>query len=139
MALSKVRGYNILLTVGGKSIVGTTSDTYAGGGILKESIMKTDAGQTQYANGGYEGTISISAFLHNGEPTTGQLSIENVLTYCRDNTTGTYQLAFGTTSGDPLITGNMTFMSCTVNSNSEDYADCTVDVNITSLPTFTTV
>ena len=139
MANTKVRGYNILLTVGGNSIVGTTSDTFAGGGKLKEAIQKSDAGQTQYYNSGYEGTISISSYVGNGTTGSNELGIENLLMYCRDNTTGTYALAFGTTSGDPKVTGNCTFMSCTVNSDSEEYADCTIDINITSVPTFTTV
>ena len=139
MALSKVKGYNIALTIGGKSIVGTTSDTFSGGGVLKETIQKSDQGQTQYSNAGFEGTLSISAFVYNGTAASGELNIEALMDNCGKNATGTFVLAFGTTVGDPKVTGTCTFTSCTVNSDSENHSDCTVEITITSIPTFTTV
>ena len=139
MALSKVKGYVIALTVNDKTIVGTTSDTFSGGGVLKESIQKSNAGQTQYTNAGFEGSLSVSAFVHNGAAATGEMNIENLMDYAGKNTTGTFELAFGVDSGDPLVTGTCTFMSCTVNSDSENYADCTVDLQVTSTPNIGTV
>lgn len=139
MANTKVKGYNILLTVGGKSIVGTTADTFSGGGVLKESIQKSDAGQTQYSNAGFEGTHSVNAFVYNGTAATGEINVESLMSNCATNATGTYVLAYGTTAGDPKITGTCTFDSFTLNSDSENYADCTVDITITSAPTVTTV
>ena len=140
MALEKIKGYAIALTVSDKSIVGTTSDTFSGGGVMKETIQKSNAGQMQYSNAGFEGTLSVSAFVNNGAATTtGEIDIENLMDYCAQNTTGSFELAFGSKSGDPLVTGTCTFMSCTVNSDSENYADCTVELQITSTPTFTTV
>lgn len=139
MANTKIRGYNILLTIGDKSIIGTTSDTFSGGGTLKESIQKSDQGFTQYSNAGYEGALSIASFVGNGTAATGEIGVEALLLACRDNTTGTFELAFGTTSGDPLVTGTCTYQSCTVNSDSENYADCTIDIKVTSLPIFATV
>jgi hypothetical protein len=139
MAHTKVRGYNILLTIGGKSITGTTSDTFAGGGKMKESIQKSDVGFTQYTNTGYEGTINVSSYVGNGTAATGEMNIEAILTACRDNTTGTFAIAFGTTGGDPKVTGSCTFLSCTVNSDSEEYSNCTIDLSVTSVPLFTTV
>lgn len=134
MALSKVKGYVIALTVNDKTIVGTTSDTFSGGGVLKESIQKSNAGQTQYTNAGFEGSLSVSAFVHNGAAASGEMNIENLMDYAGKNTTGTFELAFGTETGDPLVTGTCTFMSCTVNSDSENYSDCTVDLQVTSTP-----
>lgn len=140
MANTKVKGYVIALTVGDKTIVGTTSETFSGGGVLKESIQKSDSGQTQYANAGFDGNFSVSAFVYNGSPaTTGELNIENLMDYCAKNTTGNFEFAFGSDSGDPLVTGTCTFMSCTVNSDSENYADCTVDLRVTSTPHVGTV
>jgi len=139
MALSKVKGYVIALTVNDKTIVGTTSDTFSGGGVLKESIQKSNAGQTQYTNAGFEGSLSVSAFVHNGAAATGEMNIENLMDYAGKNTTGTFELAFGTEPGDPLVTGTCTFMSCTVNSDSENYSDCTVDLQVTSTPNIGTV
>ena len=138
MAHSKVKGYQVALTIGTDSIVGTTSDTFAGGGVIKEAIQKSDQGQTQYLNAGYEGTHSVNAFVYTGSEGANELGLASVLAACRDNTTGTYALALGSESGDPLITGTCTYLSCTVNSNSEDYADCSVELQITAAPTVTT-
>lgn len=134
MALSKVKGYVIALTVNDETIVGTTSDTFSGGGVLKESIQKSNAGQTQYTNAGFEGSLSVSAFVHNGAAASGEMNIENLMESAGKNTTGTFELAFGVEQGDPLVTGTCTFMSCTVNSDSENYSDCTVDLQVTSTP-----
>lgn len=140
MALSKVKGYNILLTASSKTIVGTTSDTFGGGGTYKDTIMKSDAGYTQYSNFGYEGNITVNAYTQNGqEASTGQMGVEDLMVACRDNTTGTFALAFGTAGGDPKVTGNFTFMSITVNSDSENYSDCSIEIKIVEKPTFTTV
>lgn len=139
MALSKVKGYNILLTIGAKSIVGTTSDTLSGGGVLKESIQKSDAGQTKYNNTGFEGTMSVSSFVGNGTAASGELGLKELMIAARDNATGAFIYTMGSDNGDPKITGTCTYTSITVNSNSEDYADCTIELGITSLPIFTTV
>jgi hypothetical protein len=139
MALSKVRGYNILLTVDGKSIVGTISDTLSGGGTWKETLQKSDVGYTQYTNFGYEGTLSVNAYTPNGEGTTGQMDAEDLMKACRDSTTGTFIVAFGTDTGDPKVTGNCTFLTYTLNSDSEEYSDCTIELGIREKPTFTTV
>lgn len=139
MSTSKVKGYNIVLTVGGKSIIGTTSDNFSGGGTTKESIEKKDLGIKQKENTGYEGKISVNANVRNGQADTGEMGIEDLLTACKNNTEAAFVLVFGTDSGDPKVTGNAVFMSCTVNSDSENYANCSVELQINELPSFTTV
>lgn len=139
MANTKVKGYNIALTVGGKSIVGTTSDTFSGGGVLKESIQKSDAGYKQFTNAGFDGSISVNAYTHNGAAASGEMGVKELLTNARDNATGTFAIAFGTTLGDPKVTGTCTFLSCTVNSDSEEFSNCTVELAVKAKPTYTTV
>lgn len=138
MALTKIRGYSILLTFATKSIVGTTSDTFSGGGTLKESIQKTDAGQKQYTNVGFEGTISVSAYVNTGLAGASEMGIEELLAAAKANTSGTFVLSFGAT-GSPKVTGTAYITSVTVNSNSEDYADCTIEMVVKAKPTFGTV
>jgi hypothetical protein len=140
MALSKVKGYEIVLTVDGMSIIGTTNDTFSGGGVLKESIQKSDAGQTQYSNAGYEGNHSVNAFVYNGSPaSTGEMNIETLMLKCATNATGAFEIDFGGDAGDKYVTGSVTFLSCSVTSDSENYAECTVDFSVTSKPGFPTI
>lgn len=138
MALTKVRGYQILLTFGTKTMVGTTSDSFSGGGTLKESIQKSDAGQKTRTNVGFEGTISVSAFVHTGAAGGTEMGIEELLTAAKNNTSGTFVLSFGTT-GSPKWTGTAYVTSVSVNSNSEDYADCNIELAIKAKPTQGTV
>ena len=138
MALTKVRGYQIALTFGSKTIVGTTSDSFSGGGVLKESIEKSDQGQRQFTNTGFEGSISVSAFVYTGAAGASEMGIKELLEASKNATQGAFVLSFGTT-GSPKVSGTATVTSVTVNSNSEDYADCTIDMNIYAKPTFGTV
>lgn len=138
MALAKVRGYQILLTFGTKTIVGTTSDSFSGGGTLKESIQKSDAGQKNFTNVGFEGSLSVNAFVHTGAAAATEMGIEELLNAAKNNTSGTFVFSFGTT-GSSKWTGTAYVTSVTVNSNSEDYADCSIELAIKEKPTQGTV
>ena len=48
MALAKVRGYQILLTFGTKTIVGTTSDSFSGGGLSRKASKKVMQGRKNF-------------------------------------------------------------------------------------------
>lgn len=135
MALTKIRGYNVLLTFDGKTIVGTTSDSLNGAGTLKESIEKTDAGQKKYTNVGFEGSISVSAYVYTGTAGGTEMGIKELLTASKTNASGAFVLSFGT-AGSPKVSGTAYVTGVTVNSNSEDYADCTIELTIKAKPTF---
>ena len=138
MALTKIRGYQIALTFNSKTVVGTTADTFAGGGVLKESIQKSDQGIKTSENFGFEGTISVSAFVHSGAAGGTEMGMQELLEASKANTSGAFVLAFGT-AGSPKATGTAYINSVSVNSNSEDYADCTIECRILAKPTYGTV
>ena len=58
-----VLGYNIKLTIGGKTLAGGTQDSVNISGITKESITKDDNGKKQIAVVGHDVTFSVSALM----------------------------------------------------------------------------
>lgn len=127
MALAKILGYNILLSVDSKKIAGTTSDTFTLAGKTEESIMKSDLGITRIDNIGHEGTFSVNAFVMKGSDT-GYMNVSDVMDHCADNDQASFLLTFGTASGDAKVTGTAMWKSFTINSDSENYADMTIEL-----------
>ena len=58
-----VLGYNIKLTIGGKTLAGRTQDSLNISAITKESITKDDNGKKQIAVVGHDVTFSVSALM----------------------------------------------------------------------------
>lgn len=58
-----VLGYNIKLTIGGKTLAGRTQDSLNIAAITKESITKDDNGKKQVAVVGHDVTFSVSALM----------------------------------------------------------------------------
>ena len=58
-----VLGYNIKLTIGGKTLAGRTQDSLNISAITKESITKDDNGKKKVAVVGHDVTFSVSALM----------------------------------------------------------------------------
>ena len=58
-----VLGYNIKLTIGGKTLAGRTQDSLNISAITKESRTKDDNGKKQIAVVGHDVTFSVSALM----------------------------------------------------------------------------
>ena len=58
-----VLGYNIKLTIGGKTLAGRTQDSLNIAAITKESITKDDNGKKKVAVVGHDVTFSVSALM----------------------------------------------------------------------------
>ena len=58
-----VLGYNIKLTIGGKTLAGRTQDNLNISAITKESITKDDNGKKKVAVVGHDVTFSVSALM----------------------------------------------------------------------------
>ena len=61
-----IAGYNIALTMGGKTLLGRTQDDLSISAIVKESITKDDAGVRQRAVTGHDVSFRVSALLEIG-------------------------------------------------------------------------
>lgn len=128
MALSKIKGYSILLDLNGSKIAGTTADTFNIAGVNEETLMKRDAGVKQVDNVSHEGKISVSAYVMKGSEA-GWMNVTDVMDACAQNTEITFTLAFGSaTSGNCKVTGTLMFSSFSINSDSEKYADMSIEL-----------
>ena len=124
MALAKVLGYNVLVALGGKKIAGTTSDTFTLAGKGEETIMKSDKGKKQIDNIGHDGTFSVNAFVMKGT-VTGWLNFADVVSCCAGSSGSSFVMTFG---GTPVASGFAIFRNFTLNSDSENYADCSIEL-----------
>lgn len=128
MAVAKELGYLILTTFDGKKIAGTTSDTFTLAGKSDETIMKSNVGTKQIDNIGHDGTISVNAYVMKGTEALW-MNVVDVMTACATNTGMTFVMNFGGTApGDAVSSGLAKFKSFTINSDSESYADMTVEL-----------
>lgn len=128
MAVAKELGYLILTTFDEKKIAGTTSDTFTLAGKSDETIMKSNVGTKQIDNIGHDGTISVNAYVMKGTEA-GWMNVVDVMTACATNTGMTFVMNFGGTApGDAVSSGLAKFKSFTINSDSESYADMTVEL-----------
>jgi hypothetical protein len=128
MATAKELGYNILLSLDSKKIAGTTSDTFTLAGKNEETIMKSDVGVKQIDNIGHEGKFSVNAYVIKST-TAGWMNVSDVMSACAINTGMTFVYNFGSgESGDACVSGTAKFLNFTINSDSEKYADMSIEL-----------
>ena len=70
MATSRPEGYNISLTIGGKTILGRTQEDLSIAAVTKTSITKDDAGVQQESVVRHDVTFKVSALLSLDSETT---------------------------------------------------------------------
>lgn len=137
MALQKELGYEVLVTFDGKKIAGTTQDSFTIAGKNEETIMKSNNGVKQIDNIGVDASFSINAFVMKGTES-GWMNVSDVMSACIINTGMNFVLTFGGTgTNDAKVTGVAKFVSFTINSDSENYADMTVELQVQGTPVVT--
>jgi len=137
MALQKELGYEVLVTFDGKKIAGTTQDSFTIAGKNEETIMKSNNGVKQIDNIGVDASFSINAFVMKGTEA-GWMNVSDVMSACIINTGMNFVMTFGGTgTGDAKVTGVAKFVSFSINSDSENYADMTVELQVQGTPVVT--
>lgn len=137
MALQKELGYEVLVTFDGKKIAGTTQDSFTIAGKNEETIMKSNNGVKQIDNIGVDASFSINAFVMKGTEA-GWMNVSDVMSACIINTGMNFVLTFGGTgTNDAKVTGVAKFVSFSINSDSENYADMTVELQVQGTPVVT--
>jgi len=137
MALQKELGYEVLVTFDGKKIAGTTQDSFTIAGKNEETIMKSNNGVKQIDNFGVDASFSINAFVMKGTEA-GWMNVSDVMSACIINTGMNFVLTFGGTgTNDAKVTGVAKFVSFSINSDSENYADMTVELQVQGTPVVT--
>lgn len=137
MALNKELGYEVLVTFGGNKIAGTTQDSFTIAGKNEETIMKADNGVKQIDNIGTDASLSVNAYVMKGTDS-GWMNVADVMQACATNTGLDFSLTFGGAgTNDAKVTGVAKFTSFTINSDSENYADMTVEIQVQGTPVVT--
>lgn len=136
MANTTVFGYNVLLKIGTKTIVGTTSNSLDINKKIKESITKDDQGQTRAKAVGNEISLSVEnlATIVDVADAATKLGRDEIiaLALANDPVTITYSMA-----GADAYTGSALITSYSEKSGAEDEA--TVSLNLRVIGAFTIV
>jgi len=80
MANTRVKGYNIFMTLNGKRVAGVTSNGFGVKPKMKDSLIKDDEGTSQTEQTGYDADFSISGLivLDNAE-TPSQVQLDDLI------------------------------------------------------------
>ena len=110
--MTRVEGYNISLTIGGKTLLGRTQDDLTIAAVVKESITKDDAGVMEKKVVRHDVSFKVSALLSlNAQNETTQLDRDDVIAYAVATGSGAvvavqYLCTGGTTyGGSAIVTG----------------------------------
>ena len=133
-----VLGYNIKLTIGGKTLAGRTQDSLNISAITKESITKDDNGKKQIAVVGHNVTFSVSALMEiisAGEAT--KLDRDDVIALSlKTGDEAVVAIEYALEGGD-TYQGNAVITGYTEDSSASADSDTTVSLNLQVTGDFT--
>ena len=133
-----VLGYNIKLTIGGKTLAGRTQDSLNISAITKESITKDDNGKKQIAVVGHDVAFSVSALMEiisAGEAT--KLDRDDVIALSlKTGAEAVVAIEYALEGGD-TYQGNAVITGYTEDSSASADSDTTVSLNLQVTGDFT--
>ena len=133
-----VLGYNIKLTIGGKTLAGRTQDSLNISAITKESTTKDDNGKKQIAVVGHNVTFSVSALMEiisSGEAT--KLDRDDVIALSlKTGDEAVVAIEYALEGGD-TYQGNAVITGYTEDSSASADSDTTVSLNLQVTGDFT--
>lgn len=133
-----VLGYNIKLTIGGKTLAGRTQDSLNISAITKESITKDDNGKKQIAVVGHDVTFSVSALMEiisSGEAT--KLDRDDVIALSlKTGDEAVVAIEYALEGGD-TYQGNAVITGYTEDSSASADSETTVSLNLQVTGDFT--
>ena len=133
-----VLGYNIKLTIGGKTLAGRTQDSLNISAITKESITKDDNGKKQIAVVGHDVTFSVSALMEiisAGEAT--KLDRDDIIALAlKTGDEAVVAIEYALEGGD-TYQGNAVITGYTEDSSASADSDTTVSLNLQVTGDFT--
>ena len=133
-----VLGYNIKLTIGGKTLAGRTQDSLNISAITKESITKDDNGKKQIAVVGHDVTFSVSALMEiisAGEAT--KLDRDDVIALSLKTGAEAVVAIEHALEGGDTYQGNAVITGYTEDSSASADSDTTVSLNLQVTGDFT--
>lgn len=133
-----VLGYDIKLTIGGKTLAGRTQDSLNISAITKESITKDDNGKKQIAVVGHDVTFSVSALMEiisTAEAT--KLDRDDVIALSlKTGAEAVVAIEYALEGGD-TYQGNAVITGYTEDSSASADSDTTVSLNLQVTGDFT--
>ena len=125
-----VEGYNIALTIGGKTLCGRTQDDLTIAAKVKESITKDDEGETQRRITGHDVSFSVSGLIEVGNSAATKLDRDDVIAMAlAKGSQAEVTVVYSCANGDSY-TGTAIITNYTESSNSEDDATYGLDLQI---------
>ena len=133
-----VLGYNIKLTIGGKTLAGRTQDSLNISAITKESITKDDNGKKQVAVVGHDVTFSVSALMEIiSEVEATKLDRDDVIALSlKTGDEAVVAIEYALEGGD-TYQGNAVITGYTEDSSASADSDTTVSLNLQVTGDFT--
>lgn len=125
-----VEGYNIALTVGGKTLCGRTQDDLTIAPKVKESITKDDQGETQRRVTGHDVSFSVSGLIVVGNTEATKMDRDAVMALALAKGSSAEVTVVYSCSGGDSYTGTAIITNYTESSNAEDDATYGLDLQI---------
>lgn len=132
-----VDGYNISLTLGGKTILGRTQDDLTIAAVVKESITKDDAGVVQKKVVRHDISFKVSALLEVGNSTTTKMDRDDVIEYALKTGADAVLAVVYSCAGGDNYAGNAIITGYSESSSAAVDADTTISLDLQIVGAFT--
>lgn len=131
MANTRPFGYNVALKIGGKTVVGTTSNSFDLNKKIKESITKDDAGKRKRVAIGYDFTFSVEnlATIIDAANAATQLGRDEILALALTNDTVEFTY---TMTGADGYSGSVLITSYSEKSGANEDEEVSISLNLQS-------
>ena len=135
-----VEGYNISITVGGKTILGRTQEDLSIAAVTKASITKDDAGVQQERVVRHDVTLRVAALLSlNGTGTATKLDRDDVIALSLVTGTSAVVAVTYTCEGGATYGGNAIITNYSESSSADVDSDTTLSLDLKITGDFTLV
>lgn len=133
-----IAGYNIALTMGGKTLLGRTQDDLSISAIVKESITKDDAGVRQRAVTGHDVSFRVSALLEIGVGSAvNKMDRDDVIALALATGSAAIVAISYTCAGGDTYGGNAVITGYSESSSADPETDTTVSLDLQVTGPFT--
>ena len=129
MALTRVKGFNIVLKLNDKKVIGTTSNSLGIKPKIKESLIKDDLGTSQSEQVGYDTDLSISGLVILDDAATPvQMQIDELMEAAIAGTV--IPFVYNRTGSTVTWSGNLKITDYKEDSDSENIATYSVSCKV---------
>lgn len=129
--MGKIKGYNIHFLINDKKFKGTTENTFKITPTVEESIVKEDAGKTQYEVTGYKSEFTINSIMslkETGEATT-HLDITDIRAAVIAGTVFPFVYG-GLVVDDPIVSGSFIISDYSESTNSTENGTVSISCKV---------